>query len=117
MTPRQFTLGLLAAASALLAACAGSADRPGPASAAATAAAVVETEPNPFPGTRRRKGKNGETLYCWDYTPTGSWIPKTHCATAQVLSDRSSDARRAWEAMREQAGMTGGCVPNTNSGC
>lgn len=100
----------------LLAACAGSTDKPGPAAAAATAAAV-ETEPNPFPGTRRRKGKNGETLYCWDYTPTGSWIPKTHCATAQVLNDRASDARRAWEAMREQAGMTGGCVPNTGSGC
>ena len=100
----------------LLAACAGATDKPGPAAAAATAAAV-ETEPNPFPGTRRRKGKNGETLYCWDYTPTGSWIPKTHCATAQVLNDRASDARRAWEAMREQAGMTGGCVPNTGSGC
>lgn len=117
MTARSFLTAGLVACTALAAACAGSSNKPGPAAAAATAAAVVEDEPNPFPGTRRRKGKNGETLYCWDYTPTGSWIPKTHCATAQVLNDRASDARRAFDAMREQAGMTGGCVPNTGSGC
>lgn len=105
----------LIASAACLAACSGAPDRPGPASAAATAAAVVETDPNPYPGTRRRKGRNGETLYCWDRLPTGSKIPKTVCATAEVMENSSSDARRAFDAMREQAGTTGGCIPS--GGC
>jgi hypothetical protein len=74
-------------------------------------------EANPFPGTYRKEGRNGQVLYCREEPVAGTRIPKLVCATEAVMREQAADSRRVVEGIRESAGITGGCVPNTGSGC
>jgi hypothetical protein len=74
-------------------------------------------EDNPFPGTYRKEGRNGQVVYCREEPVAGTRIPKLVCASEAVMREQAADSRRVVEGIRESAGITGGCVPNTGSGC
>jgi hypothetical protein len=116
---RAGEIAALLAGAAMLLGCAGTPPESGRSAAAAAGGPVAASAAgtNPFPGTYRKEGRNGQVLYCREEPVAGTRIPKLVCATEAVMREQAADSRRVVEGIRESAGITGGCVPNTGSGC
>lgn len=76
------------------------------------APAAKTADENPYPGTRKRRGKNGQTLYCWSEKLTGTRISRPVCATEAYMKERAANATQQVDDMREAATRSG-CIPGS----